>query len=120
MHKSIQIFDPAMCCSSGVCGTDIDPQLVSFSADVDWAKKNGAVIERFNLAQQPMDFANKQVVRDFLERSGEDALPLTLLDGEFVLAGRYPRRTELARWAGITAAVDIQPVATCCSGGKGG
>lgn len=117
MQKSIQIFDPAMCCSSGVCGTEIDPQLLSFSADVDWAKNNGAHIERFNLAQQPMDFANNKVVRDFLERSGQDALPLTLLDGEFALAGRYPNRAELARWAGIAAENDSQP-ASCCSGGK--
>ena len=48
--KNIQVFDPAMCCSSGVCGTDIDQILVAFSADVDWAKQNGAQIERFNLA----------------------------------------------------------------------
>jgi hypothetical protein len=47
--KTIQVFDPAMCCSSGVCGVDVDQQLVSFSADVDWAKQNGAKIERFNL-----------------------------------------------------------------------
>jgi hypothetical protein len=117
MQKSLHIFDPAMCCSSGVCGTEIDPQLLSFSADVDWAKNNGAHIERFNLAQQPMDFANNKVVRDFLERSGQDALPLTLLDGEFALAGRYPNRAELARWTGIAAQADIQP-ASCCSGSK--
>lgn len=71
MMKTIQVFDPAMCCSSGVCGVDVDQQLVSFSADVDWAKQNGAKIERFNLAQQPMDFANNKIVRDFLERSGQ-------------------------------------------------
>jgi hypothetical protein len=32
----IQIFDPAMCCSSGVCGTDVDQQLINFAADVAW------------------------------------------------------------------------------------
>ncbi len=118
MTKSIQVFDPAMCCSSGVCGTDVDQQLVSFSADLDWAKKNGAQIERFNLAQQPMDFANNKVVKDFLERSGQEALPLILVDGELALAGRYPNRTELARWSGIASVVEIQPVTGCCSGGK--
>jgi len=117
MTKSIQVFDPAMCCSSGVCGTEVDQQLVSFSADADWARTNGAKIERFNLAQQPMDFANNKVVRDFLERSGQEALPLILVDGEFALAGRYPNRTELARWAGIATVVETQ-VAGCCSGGK--
>lgn len=118
MAKTIQIYDPALCCSTGVCGTEVDQQLVNFSADADWAKKNGAKIERFNLAQQPMEFANNKVVRDFLERSGQEALPLTLVDGEFALAGRYPNRTELARWAGLTAAIEIQPVTSCYSGGK--
>jgi len=118
MTKSIQVFDPAMCCNSGVCGTEVGQQLVSFSADLDWAKNNGAQIQRFNLAQQPMDFANNKIVKDFLERSGQEALPLILVEGEFALAGRYPNRTELARWAGITETVAEQPISGCCSGGK--
>lgn len=123
--KSIQIFDPAMCCNTGVCGVDVDQQLVNFSADVDWAKQNGAQIERFNLAQQPMAFANNQLVREFLERSGQEALPLILVDGEFALAGRYPSRAELSRWTGIDLAAsgvklepEIKPSEGCCSGGK--
>jgi len=117
--KSIQVFDPAMCCSSGVCGTEVDQQLVTFSADVDWARQQGVQIARFNLAQQPMDFANNPVVRRFLERSGEEALPLILVDGEVALAGRYPKRAELARWAGIRhSAIEIQPSDECCSGGR--
>ena len=54
---TIQVFDPAMCCNTGVCGVDVDQSLVTFAADVDWAKQNGAQIERFNLSQQPMAFA---------------------------------------------------------------
>ncbi len=115
--KSIQVFDPALCCSTGVCGVDVDQALVSFSADVDWAKQNGAQVERFNLAQQPMAFAENSIVKGFLERSGQEALPLILVDGEVALAGRYPNRTELARWAGITpAAAESKPAKSCCSG----
>ena len=115
--KTIQVFDPAMCCSTGVCGTEVDQALVNFSADVDWAKQNGAMLERFNLAQQPMEFANNQVVRNFLERSGHESLPLILVGGEIVLAGRYPNRAELARWAGIMQPQnDAAPAASCCSG----
>ena len=98
--KTIQVFDPALCCSTGVCGVDVDQALVSFSADAAWAKLNGAKIERFNLAQQPMAFAENTVVKGFLERSGQEALPLVLVNGEVALAGRYPNRVELARWAG--------------------
>jgi len=117
--KTIQVFDPALCCSTGVCGVDVDQALVSFSADVEWAKRNGARIERFNLAQQPLAFAENPVVKGFLERSGQEALPLILVDGEVALAGRYPNRTELSRWAGIAEpAVEAEPANACCSGSK--
>ena len=125
--KNIQVFDPALCCSSGVCGTDVDQKLVDFSADVDWAKQQGAQIERFNLAQQPMAFAESKAVRGLLERSGDAALPITLVDGEVAFAGRYPSRDDLARWIGTAASVTSAALAvdpsdaavnSCCSGGK--
>ena len=112
--STIQIFDPALCCSTGVCGIETDQQLVSFAADVDWAKQNGASIERFNLAQQPMAFADNNTVKGFLERSGQEALPLVLVNGDVALAGRYPSRTELARWAGVKEVATAQ--VSCCSG----
>ena len=111
----IQVFDPALCCSTGVCGVDVDQELVGFSADFDWAKQNGAQIERFNLAQQPMEFAENNLVKAFLERSGADALPLILIDGEVALAGRYPSRAELSRWTGI-ALVEEKSQSGCCGG----
>lgn len=114
--KTIQVFDPAMCCNTGVCGTDVDQQLVNFAADVDWAKQNGVVIERFNLAQQPLVFAQNAQVKSFLERSGQEALPLVLVDGEVALVGRYPHRNELARWIGISQTET--PASNCCSGGR--
>ncbi len=113
--KSIQVFDPALCCSTGVCGVDVDQQLVGFSADVDWANEKGAHIERFNLAQQPMVFAENAVVKAFLERSGAEALPLILVDGEVALAGRYPNRFELSKWTG-SPLIDAQTTSGCCSG----
>ena len=116
--KTIQIFDPALCCSSGVCGQDIDPALVSLAADLDWAKQQGAVIERFNLAQQPMAFAETPAVKSFLELSGQEGLPLTLVDGQFALAGRYPSRDDLARWAGITAVAATPSAGACCTGSR--
>ncbi|MEX1993489.1 MAG: arsenite efflux transporter metallochaperone ArsD [Steroidobacteraceae bacterium] len=117
--KTIQVFDPALCCSSGVCGVDIDPHLVTFVADVAWAKRNDAKIERFNLAQQPSAFAEHAVVRGYLERSGQEGLPLTLVDDEIALAGRYPSRNELARWAGIKEpAIEIKAASSCCGGSR--
>lgn len=108
---NIQVFDPAMCCSSGLCGVDADQQLIEFSADVHWAKQQGLQIERFNLSQQPMAFANNKVVNDFLHHSGQALLPLLLIDGEIALAGRYPTRQEIAQWVGLA---NIQVQQGCC------
>ena len=117
--KTIHVFDPALCCSTGVCGVDVDQQLVTFAADVDWAKQNGAKIERFNLAQQPSAFAERAVVKGYLERSGQEGLPLTLVDGEIALTGRYPNRKELARWAAIEQrAIEIKAAGSCCGGSR--
>ncbi|HEU6456674.1 MAG TPA: arsenite efflux transporter metallochaperone ArsD [Roseateles sp.] len=118
--STIQVFDPALCCSSGVCGQEVDAQLVQAAADIDWAKGAGARIERFNLAQQPLAFAQNDAVRDLLERSGQKALPITVLDGQVVLAGRYPSRQQLGQWAGleVPAAPAAVPASGCCSGGR--
>ena len=115
--NSIQIFEPALCCSTGVCGVDVDQSLVTFTADVEWARQNGAHLQRFNLAKEPTVFAENATVKRFLERSGQQALPLTLVNGEMAMAGRYPSRSELARWAGIGVPAP-QLEGACCAGGS--
>lgn len=112
---TIHVFEPASCCSSGVCSTEVDNALVSFSADIDWLKQRDVAIERFNLAQQPMTFADNSTVKGFLDRSGTEALPLILVNGEVALAGRYPNRSELARWAGVPLEQAAEE-SSCCGG----
>jgi hypothetical protein len=115
--STIQIFDPALCCSTGVCGVDVDQALVNFSADVDWARQNGIPIQRFNLSQEPMAFAVNAKVKTFLQTEGEKGLPLILVDGEIAMKGRYPDRAELAQWAGVDLATEQTATETGgCSG----
>jgi hypothetical protein len=115
----IQVFDPALCCSTGVCGVDVDQEKVTFAANVDWLKSQGGQIERFNLAQQPMAFAENPIVKSFLGRSGAEALPLILVDGEVALAGRYPHRSELAKWAKIGLnVIQTNEGGSCCGGSR--
>ncbi len=100
---AIHVFDPAMCCSTGICGPSVDPQLVRFAADLDWLKKQGVSVERFNLSQQPDRFADDTAVKSALETMGEGALPLVKVDGKIKSAGVYPSRDQLAAWAGVGA-----------------
>jgi hypothetical protein len=101
MMKRIHVFDPPLCCNTGVCGPEVDQQLVTFAGDAAWAVGQGVAIERFNLAQQPVEFASRPLVREFLEGAGPEALPLVLVDDVVAMSGRYPTRVELAAWAGI-------------------
>jgi AhpD family alkylhydroperoxidase len=103
--KTIQVYDPPMCCSTGVCGPSVDEKLVRFAADLDWAKGQGFMVERYNLSQQPNEFVNNSLVKDTLKKEGNDCLPLILVDGAIVRNGSYPSRTELAALAGIAAPV---------------
>lgn len=100
---AIRIYDPSMCCNTGVCGAEVDQRLVDFAAVVRWALDRDVDLVRMNLALQPMAFAENPVVRTFLETHGEAGLPLVLVDDEIAVAGRYPDRAELARLAGIDA-----------------
>ena len=87
--KTIQVYDPPMCCSTGLCGTDIDPALVSFAALLTQMSQSGIKVERYNLGQQPMAFVQNPTVKALLDTEGVAALPLILVDGEIRLKGRY-------------------------------
>ncbi len=104
---TVRVYDPAMCCSTGICGPSVDPRLARFSADLDWLKARGVLVERFNLAQQPGAFAEDAAVRSALETKGEAGLPLVRVNDEVKSSGEYPSRTQLAAWAGLREPVTI-------------
>jgi len=109
---SIQVYEPALCCNTGVCGPDPDQALVQFTADLAATKQLGGDVARHNLANDPFAFTQAEPVAAFMKAAGSDGLPLTTVDGAVVLTGRYPSRDELARYARLTAATD----AGCCGG----
>ncbi|CAN5363756.1 arsenite efflux transporter metallochaperone ArsD [soil metagenome] len=96
--KTIQVYDPAMCCSTGICGTDLDPDLVNFAAMLSQLGTHGIQIERYNLGHQPMAFVQNPIVKALLDEAGPEALPLIFWDGEIHLKGRYPTRDERPAW----------------------
>jgi hypothetical protein len=100
----IQVFDPAMCCSTGVCGPTVDTALVHFAADVEWLAREGVEVERFNLSLHPRAYMASATVRSTLQSEGTECLPLVLVDGEVVSRGAYPSRRQLAAWAGLEPA----------------
>jgi arsenite methyltransferase len=101
---SVRVYEPALCCNTGVCGEDVDQRVVEFSADLNHLTAQGADIVRHNLANDPLAFAAQDSVRSFLEVAGSEGLPLTTVDGVTVLTGIYPTRDQLLRYTGLTQA----------------
>lgn len=99
--KKLLVFDLPLCCPTGVCGPSVDPKLTSFAADLDWLKKKGVAVERYNLAQQPGAFVQNEIVRAELAAKGNACLPLVVIDGAIATRGTYPERRELAVIAGV-------------------
>lgn len=90
----IQVYDPPMCCATGVCGTDINPDLLSFAALLAKLAEQGVEVERFNLSQQAMAFAENPVLKEMLEEEGTEVLPAIFVNGQIYLKGRYPTAIE--------------------------
>lgn len=101
--KRLDVFDPAMCCSTGLCGTDVDARLVQFAADLDWLRGQGVQVQRFNLSQEPMAFVKHEGVKEIVTRTHGKGLPALVADGELVCEGRYPSRSELAAFVELDA-----------------
>ncbi len=106
--KKIQIFDPAMCCSSGLCGPSIDPELLRMSFVMKNLAKVDYPVERYNLTTDTDQFVNNEQIQALLNEKGPDVLPIVLVDGDVVLTGQYPSNEELEKWTGISANELIQ------------
>ena len=116
--SKVQIYDRAMCCSTGVCGPDVDPVLPKFAADLEWLKGQGHDVQRFNLAQDAGEFAKNADVQKMLNEEGVDCLPLTIVDGRILSRSDYPSRENLALWTGTSSpssnALPIADSGDCC------
>lgn len=96
--KSIAIYDPAMCCSTGVCGATVDPVLPRVAGMLAQLQERGVRVERYNLTQQSLAFVQNDAVRELLESEGVEVLPLIFIDGALALKGRYPDEEMRTRW----------------------
>jgi len=114
--KKIEIFDPAMCCSTGVCGPSIDPNLMRMATVINALKEQGIIVKRHGLSAEPQDFISNKAVKGVLQKEGAGALPVTLVDGKVAKTKEYPTNEELSSWLGvkIDAALPQQTGGCCC------
>jgi len=90
-----------MCCSSGVCGPNVDKRLVQLNAALEWLRSQGVEVERYNPNHHYEAFANNAIVVKAVNDHGTSCLPLILLNGKIVSHSTYPSRDELAAIIGL-------------------
>lgn len=116
--KKMSIYEPAMCCETGLCGVNVDPELLRISTVLNTLKQEGIVIERYNLNNAPMEFVKNHIVNQYVNEKGVDGLPVVVVDGKIVLEGRYPANDEILNFLKLPADVLLPKGATscCCNG----
>lgn len=122
MH-TIEVFDPALCCPTGVCGPSVDPELLRISAVLNALAKAGFHVQRHSLAQQPEAFAGNRDVKELLGQEGTGILPLTFVDGKLIAKGSYPTTELLGTALGVVIVSGNEKDSRegCCDGeGSGG
>lgn len=108
-NMKLEIYDPPMCCSSGVCGPNVNPELVRFDSDLKWLKSKDVSVARYGLSSQPAAFAGNPEVKKALSEEGNECLPLIMVDGAIVSKGKYPTRQTLAGYFGFEATAVSAP-----------
>ena len=109
--KKLEIFEPAMCCSTGVCGPSVDKELLRISLVFNKLEKdNNLTVNRFNLSSSPQEFMDNKVINKIINSNGVDDLPVTIVDGEVVKTKEYPSNDELAKWLALDKEVLEQAV----------
>ncbi|MHB1314223.1 MAG: arsenite efflux transporter metallochaperone ArsD [Christensenellales bacterium] len=99
--KKMVIYEPAMCCPTGLCGVGVDPELLRISTVLNFLKKNGVAAERFNLSNAPQEFIKNTDVNRMINEKGINVLPVTVVDGRIVKTGKYPTNDEIVSLLGV-------------------
>jgi len=116
----LEVFDPPMCCITGICGTSDDEILVTFASDLEWLKNEGVDVVRYGLSLKPAEFAKNKKVKETFNKEGNKSLPILVIDDNIVSKSCYPSREKLAELCNIEFNEDEAPPIhreeNCCCG----
>ena len=119
--KTMKIFEPAMCCPTGLCGVSVDPELLRISTVLNTLQQNGIEVQRFNLTSAPAEFVKNKAVTEYLQKFAPEKLPVVLVDDFIVIADRYPTNEEFTSWLelpgnmlGVSCCEEKAAEESCC------
>lgn len=95
----IEIYDPPMCCSTGICGPSVDEKLIRINEDLNKIKQMypEATVERYMITQQPLKFKENPGVYAIVQAKGKNVLPITTVNGRMIKSYGYPSLDEIVK-----------------------
>ena len=94
-EKIVEIFDPPMCCPTGLCGPVLDQTLLDVSEMIFALQSKGIVVKRYQMGSDPNAFLNNERVMRLIRESQMSALPIIVADGNVIRSGSYPSLVEV-------------------------
>lgn len=116
MNK-LEIFEPAMCCSTGDCGPSVDENQILITPVVNALNTvEGYEAYQYNLADNPVQFVSNETVSVILQKEYAAALPITVMNGAVKKTGAYPTLDEIADYTGVHFMVTDPSDESYCGG----
>lgn len=91
----VEIFDPPMCCPTGMCGPTIDQILLDVNEMVRSLQTQGLKVARYQMASHPNAFLNNADVMRLVRTQQLEALPITVVRGKVIKSAEYPSLAEI-------------------------
>lgn len=91
----VELFDPPMCCPTGLCGPTLDQTLLDTNEMILALQAAGVRVERYQMTSHPQAFLNNAAVMHLIRERQMKALPITVVRGRVVKAGAYPTLPEV-------------------------
>lgn len=95
VQAEIAIYDPPMCCPTGLCGPALDQVLLDINELVLALKAQGLHVERYQMLSHPQAFLAHPEVMRLVREQNMEALPITTVRGSVIKVGAYPSRAEV-------------------------
>jgi hypothetical protein len=94
-EADVALFDPPMCCPTGLCGPALDQTLLDVNEMILTLQAAGVRIERYQMTSHPQIFINNSDVMRLVREKQLTALPITLVRERVVKVGSYPTLDEI-------------------------
>ncbi len=94
-QPDVEIFDPPMCCPTGLCGPTLDETLLDVNEMILDLQKHGYRVARYQMASDPQAFLGNQEVMRLVREKQMAALPIVIVKGKIIAEGSYPKLAEV-------------------------